>query len=237
MSDEWVMVASFSNPLAAQMVMGRLEDEGIESFSTGDLSAAPFRGCERDWAAPSKFKCAAHERSAHRALIAEWEGYQDSEWESPAEAENVWVCSLCGEPIPDDRDVCPPVSRPATPSAPRSARPPSAHGPLPPRTRATHRGGSKSPRSRRLHRSMSFPTKLPRCPIWIPFSRTTSPVAQFRAALFGVMTTVFLFNLYSLWLSLRLCLDAGRGEPAEQQPAPMGDFLRPLHGVHLVDHL
>src|SRR5438105_4952687 len=103
MPDDWIKVASYTAPLTAQMAMGLLQDEGIEVFSTGELSAAPFAGVAAVGGTVELHVRAADEKLA-RVILAEMEKPPADDWEDQAEGDAVWVCSLCGEPVGEEQD-------------------------------------------------------------------------------------------------------------------------------------
>jgi hypothetical protein len=212
MSDEWITVASFSVPLAAQIAMGRLQDDGIEVFSTGELSAAPFAGVSA-LGGTVQLQVRAYDAHRARGILAECEELAHSDWESQAEPEDIWVCSLCGEPVSNTFGVCPScqTSRDAIRSADAATTRLSRIAPSPDEDNGARQ--EQVTTAPPPLRDEEFTEEVPEIPNLDTFLADDLARRAFRAALFGIMSTVFLFNLYSLWLSLRLCLMPGELTP------------------------
>jgi hypothetical protein len=111
MPDEWITVASFQSPLAAQIARGRLGDEGIEAISSGDLSATTFAGVSA-LGGPVQLSVRAEDVEGARAILADLEEHVEPGWEAEAEPESLWVCSVCGEAVPQEEPKCPSCQTP-----------------------------------------------------------------------------------------------------------------------------
>jgi hypothetical protein len=210
MPDDWIKVASYAAPLTAQMAMGLLQDEGIEVFSTGELSARTFAGVAAVGGTVELHVRAGDEKLA-RVILAEVEKPPAEDWEDQAEGEAVWVCSLCGEPVGEEQDQCPSCqtlrdairpARSATTLVPRPA-PERAEGV--PRDQIT-----AQPPAAQAEELIEDHEEIPNLESFLADDLARRAL---RAALFGAMTIFFLLNFYSLWLSLRLCLMPGELTP------------------------
>jgi hypothetical protein len=212
MPEEFVTLASYRSPLEAQLSLALLRDGGVNAFLTGDISSNTFSGVE-GLGGPVQIQVPAADaqRAADILATAEQEKL-DHDWEARAEADAaVWVCSLCGEPVPLERPACPSCQ------TPREAlrREPSCAAPRP---RALQAEDAVQKRDEiaagtpplPAHELTDEPAELP--PLET-FQSDDLARRAFRAAAFGCMTLFVPFNLYSLWLLLRLCLLPGEASP------------------------
>lgn len=104
MTDKLVTVMTFQNSFEAQLAKNLLENEGIVSTVTGELSSDVLLGTGL---ACQQITLQVHEDDAQRAvsLLAEVELNKD--WEDEAESgSDVWICSICGEPISNRLSIC-----------------------------------------------------------------------------------------------------------------------------------
>jgi hypothetical protein len=207
MPDDWIKVASYSAPLGAEMAIGLLQDEGIEAFSTGDLSAASFAGVSSLGGTVEVRVRTADEKLA-RAILARMEQQPADGWETEAENEAVWVCSLCGEPVGEEHSTCPScrTSRDAIQSADAAI----TLRPRPAPARAEER---LAPTQITAEPPPPLAEELAEDAVEVPnlegFLADDVARRALRAAIFGAMVVFFPLTFYSLWLSLRLCLMPG----------------------------
>jgi hypothetical protein len=106
MPDKLVTVASYPTIHEAQLALGLLENEGITGFLAGAHGAAmlPAYGIQevalQVWAEDALRAVGLLAAVAAQAEL-------DDDWESQAEdGANVWICSLCGEPVSQRLEVC-----------------------------------------------------------------------------------------------------------------------------------
>jgi hypothetical protein len=108
MSDKFVTVATFNRSFEAQLAKNLLEDEGITSNVSGELTAdmLPFGQA----GGGDQIVLQVPEEDAQRAagvLAVVAAAKLDDNWEDEAESgAGVWLCSICGEPISNRLSVC-----------------------------------------------------------------------------------------------------------------------------------
>ncbi len=108
MSDKFVTVMTFHQSFEAQLAKNLLEDEGIASILSGELTAdmLPFGQA----GGGDQIVLQVHEGDAQRAagvLAAVAAAKLDDNWEDEAESgAGVWICSICGEPISNRLSTC-----------------------------------------------------------------------------------------------------------------------------------
>jgi hypothetical protein len=106
MSDHFVTVQKFNNSFEAQLAKNLLENEGISSIVSGELSQDVLLAVT----GLDQITLQVHEDDAQRAtgiLAAVAAAKLDEDWEEQAESgAEVWICSLCGEPISNRLSVC-----------------------------------------------------------------------------------------------------------------------------------
>jgi len=108
MADKFVTVMTFNQSFEAQLAKNLLENEGIASMMSGELTAdmLPFGQA----GAKDQIVLQVHEDDAQRAagLLATVAAAKlDDNWEEQAESgAGVWLCSICGEPISNRLSVC-----------------------------------------------------------------------------------------------------------------------------------
>lgn len=108
MSENFVTVATFHRSFEAQLAKNALEEEGIASTLSGELTAdmLPFGQA----GGGDQIVLQVHEDDAQRAagiLAAIAAAKLDDNWEDEAESgAGVWICSICGEPISNRLSIC-----------------------------------------------------------------------------------------------------------------------------------
>lgn len=106
MSDKFITVATFNKGFEAQLAKSLLENEGIASMVGGAISSDMLFG---SLALGDQIVLQVREEDAQRAAgvlaSAEAEARLDDDWEEKAEAD-VWICSICGEPISNRLSMC-----------------------------------------------------------------------------------------------------------------------------------
>lgn len=108
MSDQFVTVMTFHQSFEAQLAKNLLEDEGIDSMLSGELTADMLPLGQAGGS--DQIVLRVHEDDAQRAagiLAAVAAAKLDDNWEEQAESgAGVWLCSICGEPISNRLSVC-----------------------------------------------------------------------------------------------------------------------------------
>jgi hypothetical protein len=107
MPDQLITVATYTLPYEAELAKNLLEAEGIQALVGGDLSGGLL--------ATFQIQLQVPEEDAPRAsaILAEVEASRDADWEERAEkGAGVWTCSLCGEPVADEMEICPSCQTP-----------------------------------------------------------------------------------------------------------------------------
>jgi hypothetical protein len=102
MPDRLITVATYNVSFEAEAAKNLLEAEGIRAFVSGGLTGSLL---STFW-----IHLQVQEEDAPRAsaILAEVEASRDPDWEEGAEkGAGVWTCSLCGEPVADEVEVCP----------------------------------------------------------------------------------------------------------------------------------
>jgi hypothetical protein len=102
-ADQYVVVAKFTFPYEGELARNLLQNEGIESFLSGEMSADALS------AVADQVLLQVHEQDAQRAagILAAHQASLDDDWEDKAEHDpDVWVCSLCGSPVSKSLPVC-----------------------------------------------------------------------------------------------------------------------------------
>lgn len=108
MSENFVTVATFHRSFEAQLAKNMLEEEGIASTISGEVTAdmLPFGQA----GGGDQIVLQVHENHAQRAagiLAAVAAAKLDDHWEDEAESgADVWICSICGEPISNRLSIC-----------------------------------------------------------------------------------------------------------------------------------
>jgi hypothetical protein len=108
MADKFVTVATFHRSFEAQLAKNLLEEEGIASTLSGELTAdmLPFGQA----GGSDQIVLQVSESDAQRAagvLTAVAAAKLDDDWEDEAESgAGVWLCSICGEPVSNRLSMC-----------------------------------------------------------------------------------------------------------------------------------
>lgn len=108
MSDAFITVATFKQSFEAQLAKNLLANEGIDCILSGELSSDVLFGGAM---VGDQIVLQVPEREVQRATgllaAAAAEARLEEDWEEKAEsAADVWVCSLCGEPVSTRLSVC-----------------------------------------------------------------------------------------------------------------------------------
>jgi hypothetical protein len=112
MSDNFVTVARYTSSIEAETARSVLEGDGIRAFVVGAGAADAFGGVV---GLAGSIHLRVHEGDVEQAnrILGEIERARlDPGWEDDAEDANVWVCSLCGNPVPSGWNVCPDCATP-----------------------------------------------------------------------------------------------------------------------------
>jgi hypothetical protein len=207
---ELIVVGSFRSSLAAQLALGRLGDEGIEAFATGDLAAATFAGVG---AISVQLQVRAADADQAREILAELESPLDEDWENEAESKT-WLCSLCGEACALDEVLCPSCQTPR--DAIRPKEPPARVLQSTPTTPLEERIESRGD----IMKGLPVPLEQDLAEEGSELGELGSLLADdlarraLRAAIIGcILPMTLVFTLYSSWLSFRLCLMPGDLSP------------------------
>jgi len=108
MSNKFVTIAGFSNPVEAQLAVGRLDAEGIKGELTGDLSVSIFSGVSGVGGQVHLRVIAADEKRAIEILEeCATEAHKDSYNSQTEDDFAIWVCPLCGDAVRVILPVCP----------------------------------------------------------------------------------------------------------------------------------
>jgi hypothetical protein len=107
MPDRLITVATYNLSFEAEAARNLLEAEGIRAFVNGGQAGSllPI----------FRIHLQVQEEDAPRAsaLLAAVEASRDPDWEERAETgAGVWTCSLCGEPVANEMEVCPSCQTP-----------------------------------------------------------------------------------------------------------------------------
>lgn len=108
MSDKYVTVATFHRSFEAQLARNLLEEEGITSTLSGEFTAdmLPFGQA----GGGDQIVLQVQEANAQRAagiLAAVAAAKLEDNWEDEAESgSDVWVCTICGEPVSNQLSIC-----------------------------------------------------------------------------------------------------------------------------------
>ncbi|MGH7174211.1 MAG: DUF2007 domain-containing protein, partial [Gemmataceae bacterium] len=104
MTDKLVTVMNFNNSFEAQLAKNLLENEGIASIVSGELSADVLLGTGLGY---HQITLQVHEDNAQRAVAILAEVALNEDWEDEAESgSDVWLCSICGEPVSNRLSMC-----------------------------------------------------------------------------------------------------------------------------------
>jgi hypothetical protein len=106
MAGKLVTVMTFNQHFEAQLAKNYLENEGIPSTVAGELTTETLFGRA---VGADQILLQVHEEDAQRAtglLAAVAAAKLEDNWEDEAESDNVWICSICGEPVSNLLSVC-----------------------------------------------------------------------------------------------------------------------------------
>jgi rubrerythrin len=106
MADKFLTVMTFNQSFEAQLAKNLLENEGIEALMAGEHTSDVLFG---NPGLGDQIVLQVREEDAKRAagILAEVAAAKlEDNWEDEAESGDVWVCSICGEPISNLLSVC-----------------------------------------------------------------------------------------------------------------------------------
>jgi hypothetical protein len=109
MSDKYVTLAGFGDPVKAAIARGRLESEGVTVFVSGDLSAGIFFGVN-NVGGQVELRVPVEQLAKSVRILArcgDADHLSDEVREEMDEEEPVWVCPLCGEAVRAVLPLCP----------------------------------------------------------------------------------------------------------------------------------
>ncbi|MHB1422960.1 MAG: putative signal transducing protein [Gemmataceae bacterium] len=108
MTEKLVTVATYNKSFEAQLAKNLLEEEGIASTVSGDLTADMLSLGQVG--GMDQIVLQVQESDAQRAvgILATVEAAKLADnWEEEAESgSDVWLCSICGEPISNRLSIC-----------------------------------------------------------------------------------------------------------------------------------
>jgi Putative prokaryotic signal transducing protein len=206
MADEMVTLATFSNPIEAQLAKGRLEEAGIPAFLLGDLGGGMFVGMSNLFGEIRLTVAAEDVEEAARVLeadeddeVVEDEDSTAIKGERPRQESSTEVRAAVESPLQD---------RTAPPNSPPSDSPVLV------------------PEEEMFSEDEDEPEE--RTVRW-----TADDVATraFRAAIFGFFCPVGLLHLYALWLVIRLPSAEGELSSAGSRKAIAAFALAILPGA------
>ncbi|HEY7330914.1 MAG TPA: hypothetical protein VH592_24955 [Gemmataceae bacterium] len=108
MSEKFVTVATYNRTPEAHLAKNLLEEEGIASMLSGELTAdmLPFGQAGGGDQIVLQVPESAAQRAASILAIVAAAKLEDN-WEDEAESgSDVWICSICGEPISNRLSMC-----------------------------------------------------------------------------------------------------------------------------------
>ncbi len=104
MADKLVTVMTFNQSFEAQLAKNLLENEGITSVLTGEFSSDILLGTVLG---RNQISLQVREEDAQRAVALLAEVELNKDWDEEAESgADVWICSICGEPISNRLSIC-----------------------------------------------------------------------------------------------------------------------------------
>lgn len=108
MAEPFVTVATFHRTAEAQLAKNLLESEGIPSILSGDLTADMLPFGQAGGGDQITLQVGANDAQRAAGLLAEVAAAKvDDNWEEEAESgSDVWICSICGEPISNRLSMC-----------------------------------------------------------------------------------------------------------------------------------
>ena len=211
MSDKYITVAGFSEPIKAEIARGRLESEGILAVVSGGLTTNTLFG-NSNISGRVDLRVPAGDFARAVQILAEC-GDQSHLVDDPGDEGPVWLCPLCGEPVRAVLPVCPAChtprgSAPAVNAHDTTADEPEVRIQTPPASATQFTG---EPVEMGLTTAAAIePALLPdvaESEVEMPPLATMvgDAMAQraFYAALFGP-AAAGLLSLYSMWLLVKL---------------------------------
>jgi hypothetical protein len=222
MSEQPVLVATFTQAVEAQVACGRLRAEGIAAAVSNDVDSSAFPGIMGIAGRIELYVPAADRDRAEAILEACMHEQRSSAEQEPLHPDdNFWVCSLCGDAVPGNLMACPACGtsraavrlgasdefleqQPAPRAAPEGVQQegpavPDAdlHAGLDLADLATYQGDDLAARAMRTATFTLLLWPFSELAIWLMIP----PVVAFLLML--------PLSLYSFWLLLRLMLYAG----------------------------
>jgi hypothetical protein len=205
MSDEMVTLATFSNPIEAELAKGRLQDAGIPAFLYGDIGGSMFAGMSNLFGEIRLMVSATHAEEALRVLTDEEDEEEDEDESSTA---------IKGEPPRQESStqVRPPLESPLQDNAPPLETSPQESSEFPP-----EEGMPPEEDDEREERTVAW---------------TADEVATraLRAAIFGWFSGGVL-AVYALWLLIRLPSAEGELSPTGRRKALLALVIAVLPGT------
>jgi hypothetical protein len=107
MAGKLVTVMTFNQHIEAHMAKNYLESEGISSIIAGELTSETLFGSPIGLG--DQIILQVREEDAQRAtglLAAVAAAKLEDNWEEEAESADVWICSICGEPVSNLLSIC-----------------------------------------------------------------------------------------------------------------------------------
>lgn len=106
MAGKLVTVMTFNQHFEAHLAKNYLENEGIASTIAGELTTESLFGRP---VGGDQILLQVREEDAQRAtglLAAVAAAKLEDNWEDEAESDDVWICSICGEPVSNLLSAC-----------------------------------------------------------------------------------------------------------------------------------
>jgi hypothetical protein len=222
MSEKYVTVAGFTEPVGAGIARGRLESEGIPSFLTGELSVGAFAGLS-NLGGKIELRVPAEHLARAVQILAECGARDNLSDEVRVEEDNeglVWICPLCGDAVRAVLPVCPachtprgqtPAVDPANTHDDGPEEHIQAHAPKPPMEPPDR--GVKKPGDVTAGAALPAEPTIESEDIDVPPLTTMVGDATarraFLAALYGLILPVGILTLYSMWILLGLTFYRG----------------------------
>jgi hypothetical protein len=234
-SDQLITVARYTDPLEAQLALGRLREEGIQAFLTGDNSVSVFTGT--GLGGDHQLQVTEADRERAEQVLADFARDRDLDRHAALEEADaaIWVCPLCGDAVADHLAACPACATPR--DAPEGAiqkeasrtvrRPPRRQAPAP--EEGIERQDLLSPEAPGLPEQVEGESDLQLPPLETFLGDDLARRAML-AALFGPFT-VGLGTLYSCWLLVKLFLYSGELSPSGMRKLYLAILLNGLFSL------
>jgi hypothetical protein len=234
MSVQLVTVARYSDPLEAQLALGRLREEGIQAILTGDNSVSIFTGT--GLGGDHQLQVIEADRGLAERILADFARDRDPDRHALPEDEDaaLWVCPLCGDAVAEHLTTCPACATPRdAPEGAVQTRP--SRTPRRPWRRASRLAEGIERQDRLAPDAPGLPEpdeaesdlQLPPLETFLgdDFARRA-----LWAALFGPLTAG-LGTLYSCWLLLKLLLFSGELSPSGMRKLYLAILLNGLFSL------